>query len=93
MEPNKVNPQNFQVLKLIYNNIDFSIAYGIWQDDQTYIAMRWNGEKNEIGYPNAFGNPTWFLVDINLKVIFLKSLLELPNVDKKEILKIIEKEL
>jgi len=93
MEPQKVNPQNFKVLNLIFNNLDFSIAYGIWEDDKKYLAMRWNGEKNEIGYPNAFGNPIWFLIDINLKVIFLKSLLELPNVDKQEILKIIKEEI
>ena len=44
MNPENVNPNNFSVIHILFNNDDFSIAYGTWEDDNNYIAMRWNGE-------------------------------------------------
>jgi hypothetical protein len=60
MDPNKVRPGKFHQHTIIYDDGNFSIAYGIWDNSEKRVAMRWNGEDNEIGYPSQGGNPLWF---------------------------------
>ncbi|MBN1185693.1 MAG: hypothetical protein JXB49_25655 [Bacteroidales bacterium] len=61
MEPEKVKPAKFHVHTVIYNNGNFSVAYGKWENSDIRIAMRWNGESDDdIGYPSQGGNPLWF---------------------------------
>jgi hypothetical protein len=39
-----------------------SLALGFW-DRKPYLAMRWNGDKNNpIGNPQSRGLPTWFMI-------------------------------
>lgn len=93
MNPLNVNPQNFSVISILYNNDEFSIAYGMWQDGNKCIAMRWNGEDNEAGYPKVFGHPMWFIIDSELKIPILKSLINLPNSIKDNLIKTLEIEI
>lgn len=60
MKPEDVRPAKFHVHTIIYNNDGFSVAYGIWENSDTRLAMRWNGHEEEIGYPSQGGNPLWF---------------------------------
>ncbi|MCR8560922.1 hypothetical protein KXD93_24910 [Mucilaginibacter sp. BJC16-A38] len=61
MKPEDVTPAKFHVHTIIYNNDGFSVAYGVWEDDKSKrLAMRWNGNNEEIGYPSQGGNPLWF---------------------------------
>lgn len=64
MNPQDVNPGNFEVERIIYNRNNFSIAIGIWQDDGTRrFAMRWNQrgtDPRDKGYPSVFQHPMWF---------------------------------
>jgi hypothetical protein len=61
MKPENVRPGKFQVHTIIYNNEDFSVAYGKWENNEIRLAMRWNGDSDEeIGYPSQGGNPLWF---------------------------------
>ena len=61
MQPEDVRPAKFNVHTIIYNNGEFSVAYGIWDNSDARIAMRWNGENDsDIGYPSQGGNPVWF---------------------------------
>lgn len=60
MRPENVKPAKFRVHTVIYNNGYFSIAYGYWEDGEKRLAMRWNGNDDEIGYPSQGGNPLWF---------------------------------
>ncbi len=60
MRPENVKPEKFRAHTIIYNNRDFSIAYGIWENSSNRIAMRWNGGEEGIGYPSQGGNPLWF---------------------------------
>ena len=93
MKPQDANPQNFQVDKIIFNNQDFSISYGQWQDGNKSLAMRWNGDihdPQDKGYPKTFGNPMWFLVDSDLTIPILKSLIGHAHSSKDELLKLLE---
>jgi hypothetical protein len=86
-KPDEVNPRNFQVTDIIYNLNGFSIAWGIWEDGCQCLAMRWNGEGNDKGYPKTFGNPVWFVLPKELSLPFLKTLEnhKLPKSDGKSI--------
>ena len=96
MKPEKVNPSNFKLIEVLYNNGEFSIAYGIYDGGkEPVIAMRWNG-KNEksLGFPymgdRKTGAPVWFVIPDMLKITILRSIIGLPNAKSKEILKILE---
>lgn len=73
-EPTDVNPRNFKVLEVVYNLNDFSVAWGIWEDGSHRLAMRWNGEGQDQGYPKTFGNPVWFMLPNELSLPFLRVL-------------------
>ena len=77
--PEDVNPQNFEVTKIIYQDADFSIAEGVWRDDKSRRwAMRWNGNPgnpDDVGYPSVFRNPMWFQLPSNFKNVLLHALL------------------
>jgi len=78
-KPEDVNPGNFKVNKIIYQDQHFAIAEGIWVDDQTQRwGMRWNGNPNgpnDVGYPSVFRNPMWFQLPEDFKTVLLKALL------------------
>ncbi len=60
-DPSEVNPHNFEVIEIVYNLNGFSVAWGKWEDGTHRLAMRWNGEGENKGYPKTFGNPVWFM--------------------------------
>lgn len=94
MRPENVNPKNFDVEKIIYDDGIFSIAYGNWQNRHMHLAMRWNGDKEEdIGYPKVFSHPMWFQIPENLKIPILKALINLEGSIPKNILDTLEKEI
>ncbi len=89
MKPKNVNPDNFNVRHIVYNDDDFAIAYGEWDDGKMVLGMRWNGKEGKNGYPNdRHGKPIWFRVSTELTDIFLQSLLSSPYSNKKNIIKI-----
>jgi hypothetical protein len=93
MKPENVNPSNFKVESVLFDNGDFSIAYGKWENDKNRIAMRWNGNEDDPGYPKLFKNPVWFLIDDALKVPFIKSLIEKKGSKHKNIIECLKKEI
>ena len=60
MKPENVKPGKFRVHTIIYNNRDFSVAYGIWENSDKRLAFRWNGGEDELGYPRQGKYPLWF---------------------------------
>ncbi len=92
MKPENVNPQNFNVKKIIYTSPDnyFSIAIGegdggnIYDKSQTRFAMRWNGKIDEHkGFPTSNGHPMWFQLPNELDEI-LKVLIEHSHISIKD---------
>ena len=85
MRAKDVNPSNFKVENVVFENEDFSIAIGIWANGDRRMAMRWNGHEDDPVYPKLFGNPVWFIVDDSLILPFLNALRYVKDSDKKEI--------
>lgn len=92
MNPNDVNPRNFKVINVLFDNEEFSIVYGLWEDGKKYLAMRWNGYGEDAGYPKTFGHPVWFLIANELKIPIIKSLVGIPNSEKEGIIKTLQDE-
>lgn len=93
MEPENVRPANFEVTSIIYNNHDFSIAYGIWDGGDHQLGMRWNHSPDEIGYPKAFGHPMWFMITPDLTFAILKCLIGMDNVDNTKLMEAISQQI
>jgi len=89
MKPENVKSSKFKVISILFDNDNFSIAYGIWEDDVKTIAMRWNGEDDEVGFPQSFGNPVWFILEKQLQLPLLKSIIGEPNTNKEKLLQTI----
>lgn len=90
MRPENVNPRNFETLDVLYNNGEFSIAYGLWEGRNRVLAMRWNGEDdNDAGYPKTFGHPMWFIIDGELNLTFVRSLIGARNSNNEAVLKVL----
>jgi len=89
MDSKKVNPNNFKVESILFDNDYFSIAFGKWDSNNEFsIAMRWNGNgESDPGYPKLFGNPLWFLIHDDLRTPIIKSLLELECSENELIIK------
>jgi len=74
--PIDVNPNNYKVKKILFDNGEFAIAIGRWFDTENTLAMRWNGDdNNDKGYPKTFGNPMWFIIHNDLKQSIIQSLM------------------
>jgi hypothetical protein len=84
--PEDVNPHNFHVHNVIYNDGEFAIAWGEWEDNTMRLAMRWNGEGDDAGYPKTFGNPVWFLLPENLTTPIIKGILGIESTDNQAML-------
>ncbi len=91
MKPEEVNTSNFELREVLYNNGEFSIAYGKYDGGkEPVIAMRWNGKGAGVGYPkSASGEPRWMVVHDELKIPFLKSILGNEKAKSDKVLDII----
>ena len=89
MEPENVHPRDFTNHRVLYNNKDFSIAIGNWDDDESNsrVGMIWNEAYNGIGYPSAFGHPKWFIVENNVALPLLVWLLGKSGEENDSIIK------
>lgn len=92
MQPQTVNPNNFLVRSVVYDDGDFSMAWGTWHETQEdRLAMRWNGTGNsDPGYPKLFGHPVWFILPGTLTVPVLKAILGENGFKKAELLRTLD---
>jgi hypothetical protein len=77
--PQDVNPRNFKVLSVLYDDGSFSVARGVWEDGVERLGMRWNGEGEDSGYPKTFGKPVWFVLPTSLSDPIARALMGLPG--------------
>ena len=90
MKPEDVNHKKFETKEILYKGNGFSVAYGIWEERSHVIAMRWDGEGEDAGYPKLFAHPVWFIIPDDLMIPILKSLLEKEESKKEQILNILK---
>lgn len=78
MKPEDANIKNCKVVKVIYNNDDFSYAYLYLVDkNRNALGCRWdvnNFTNNDIGCPNQGNNPKWLYLPESLYIPVLNSI-------------------
>jgi len=88
-KPNEVNPSNYEVKNILFDNGEFSIVIGTWEKtEKNVLAMRWNGDNEDKGYPKTFGHPVWFIIHDELKQPIIASLM---NNDSQLVSKLLER--
>lgn len=93
MIPEHVNPNNYKVEHILYNDDTFSIVHGIWNETGgKCVAMRWNESPTPLGFPHVYGRPMWFVLQDEFARSFLISLLKKKDSDRKRIKTILRDE-
>jgi hypothetical protein len=94
MNPTEVNDSMFPVHEVLYDDDDFSVIWGTWNNGNKCLGMRWNGSPNSqypVGYP--FGKsgvrPTWLVIPTDLSVPFVTALLGRASADNSALLRVI----
>lgn len=93
MKPEDVHSSNFTHHEVLFDKYGFSIAIGNWEDNPECpaIGMRWNESPDGRGYPKVFGHPQWFIVENEIAILLLSSLLgKVKNENRQKILKAIQ---
>jgi len=76
MNPRHVNAGNFERQVIVFNDGYYSVATGIYKEDNTICAAsRWNGAEGRLGFPNAHGHALWDIIAPALALDYLKSLI------------------
>jgi hypothetical protein len=89
-----VQHSKFPVDHILYDDGDFSIAWGTYDSGRKCLGMRWNGDPsdpNDAGYPKLFKHPVWFVLPKKLSVPLLKGLLATPSAKNKAVLEVLGK--
>jgi len=74
MQPNLVNPADWQNHEVIFDDGDFSAVWGQYKGIFC-LGTRWNGDGNdERGYPGQGAYPLWFIIPEYLTLSVLERL-------------------
>lgn len=61
----KTETSKFKNITILYDDGNFVIARGIWDNQEEAIGARWY-EEGGIGYPQTYGKPQWFIFPTDL---------------------------
>jgi hypothetical protein len=71
-----VAPKKWTNTIILYDNGYYSAIWGSFDGGlDRCLGVRWNGEVNDVGYPNQGGNPLWYVEPKFLTEPILLSLL------------------
>lgn len=88
MKPIEANTKNCKVVKVVFDNGDFSIAYlYLINENKNVLGCRWNYSyttDNELGSPVRGQYPTWFYLSEDLYIPILNSLINLNETNEFE---------
>lgn len=81
--PEFVNHGGFTVQKIVFDDGAFSVAWGVNNDGQKQLGMRWNGgdggdggDDSDFGFPTYFlKKPLWLFLPKELTIPILRGLL------------------
>jgi len=90
MKPTEVKHGKFKLIDVLYDDKEYTIAWGTWEGTQKVLAERWNGvDDSDPGWPRQGKYPIWMKVTDDLTTSRLKSLLGLRHAKDAAILKVL----
>lgn len=94
MKPEDANTKNCKVVRVIYNDGDFSYAYlYIVDEGKNMLGARWNfnyGTGNDLGSPNLGKNPKWLYLPDDLLIPTLNAIAGLSDTNEEIRLEVIQ---
>src|SRR5438132_862890 len=69
-----VTPQKWKELRVLFDESGYSVVAGQYEG-RPALGERWNGDGDELGFPNASGNPIWHVVPEFLRIPVLSGVL------------------
>jgi hypothetical protein len=92
MKPTDVNDSMFPVHKVLYNDGEFSIAWGTWrQSGKNGLGMRWDFQPKEPGFPTGYNNcPRWLVIPEDLSLPIVTALLGRTPADNNTLLQVLQ---
>ncbi len=61
----KVTPKKWNKLSkpsVLFDDGDYSVIWGNYENSsKKSLGVRWNGQGENLGYPNQMGHPLWFV--------------------------------
>ncbi len=88
--PQDVHHSKFPVEEILYDDGDFSIAWGSYEEGQRILGMRWNGEEGDAGFPKLFGNPVWMVLPAALTVPIVSGLVGRASAKQDAVIRTLE---
>ncbi len=93
MNPKDANTKNCKVVKVVFDNGDFSIAYlYIINENKNILGCRWNYNyitNNDLGSPNQGKYPKWLYFSEDLYIPILNSLINIDGTIEPERLAVV----
>jgi len=87
----EVRPRKWSNVLDIFDCGEFSAIWGNYErSSERCLGIRWNGENEDLGFPNSAGYPIWFVVPKFLAKSILHELWNSKNGHKNNIEKAIE---
>jgi hypothetical protein len=71
---NQVRPGKWNVHDVLFDDGMYSVITGEYEG-RPCLGERWNGDDGSLGFPNAFGNPSWHVVPPFLERYVLHGIL------------------
>lgn len=87
---NTVRPQKWTNVIDLFDDGSYSAIWGEYDGTtQRCLGVRWNGDIDEIGYPNQGANPLWYvepeLVTRPILLWLLNAVNSNPNINNKQL--------
>lgn len=85
MKAELVNPQKWSDKKVLFDDGEFSVIYGKYENGNPVLGVRWNGEDDEVGHPRQGKYPTWLVFPESFSLSLVRDIIEklgiLPDSD------------
>ena len=71
-----VRPEKWSDITVLFDDGDYSVISGMYQQRDPHLGERWNGQEGELGFPNVSGHAVWHIVPEFLEIPVLHGMLD-----------------
>ena len=71
----EVRPGKWSNIRVLFDNGWYSVIGGDYEGEASFVE-RWNGDDDEVGFPNQAGHPIWHVIPPFLQIPILSGLLD-----------------